>query len=80
MNRVVYGICEEIYELQGESRISYGIAVYDSGADGSIAAVIERISDITSDRERLSELVDTCNLLKLEPDHLDEVVEDFLSD
>ena len=80
MNHAAYGICEEIYELQGERRISYGIAVYDDGVGKNTATVLYRISDITPDRDRLSELVDRCNLLKLSPIHLDEVVEDFLSD
>ena len=77
MSSVAYGICEEIYELQGEHRVSYGIAVYDAE---NTATVLDHISDITEDYERLSELIRTCNSLELSPIHLNEVVEDFLSD
>lgn len=77
MSSVAYGICEEIYELQGERRVSYGIAVYDAE---NTSTVLDHISDITEDYERLSELIKTCNSLELSPIHLNEVVEDFLSD
>ena len=80
MSSVAYGICEEIYEMQGERRVSYGLAVYDIEDNESTATVLEHISDITEDYERLSELIKACNSLEFSPIHLDEVVEDFLSD
>lgn len=75
MNALTYGVREEIYELQGERRISYGIVVYDSQ---NTYTVLESMADITTDRERLLSLVEKCNTLKLSPIHLKDIVEDFI--
>ena len=66
---ITYGITEEKYTLGDDSRVSYGIAVYDSG----ISTVI------SSDREAVEELVRLCNRLELSPIHLNDVAEDFLA-
>lgn len=80
MMNITYGITEETYTLNGESRKSYGIAVYaDAEEDGS-ATILTSVRDITSEQERLAELVRKCNLLELSPIHLDDVIEDFLTE
>lgn len=80
MMNITYGITEEIYTLNGKSRKSYGIAVYaDSEEDGS-TTILTSVRDITSERERLADLVHKCNLLELSPIHLDDVIEDFLTE
>ena len=79
MKKITYGLTEESYSIGSTSRISYGIAVYaDADIDGT-ATVIASVHDITSDRERLSALVDACNRLELSLCHLSDVVEDFLT-
>lgn len=80
MSRITYGLVEERYALNGHERTSYGITIYaDAEIDGT-ATVIASVHDITSDKPRLSALVQRCNLLKLSPIHLEDVVEDFLAD
>ena len=79
MMHISYGMIEETYYCDGKGRVSYGVAVYaDSALDGS-AIVVESFHDITSDREALSELIDTCNELQLAQIHIADVIEDFLT-
>ena len=75
---VTYGIVEERYTLGGASRTSYGIVGYTNVSDSEIADKVVCVHDITSDKERLSELVLRCNELGLSQLHLLDVVEDFL--
>lgn len=80
MTNVTYGLIEEKYNLGTGSRISYGIAAYaDAQTDGSTTVVIS-VHDITSDKEKLSRLVEDCNKLELSSVHLYDVVEDFLAE
>ena len=72
---ITYGITEEIYTLGNDRRVSYGIAVYDSG----ISTVIASIRDLSPDREAVEELVRLCNQFELSPIHLNDVAEDFLA-
>lgn len=75
---VTYGITEEVYALGCDRRVSYGIAAYaDAELDGT-ATIVVSVHDITSDKDKLSELVQACNRLRLSTLHLADVVEDFL--
>ena len=77
---ITYGIIEEIYSIGYDRRITYGIAAYSSAEVDGTATVIASIHDINDDKEKLSELVNTCNRLELSVIHLYDVVEDFLVD
>ncbi len=79
MSMLTYGVTEEIYRLGNDVRTSYGIAVYaDADRDGT-ATVVSSFSDVCADRRPLDQLVEWCNLLKLSPTHLRDVIDDFLS-
>ena len=78
MSDVVYGIREEIYELQDDRRVSYGIVVYDNTDGENTYTVLESIGDITSDKDKLIRLVEECNISELSPIHLKEIIEDFM--
>ena len=78
MLNVTYGIVEEKYTTENDSRISYGISAYSDANETGTATIIASVHDITSNRERLARLVDDCNRLKLSTEHLLDVVEDFL--
>ena len=78
MRSVTYGIVKETYYLNGTIRVSYGIAAY-ADTDGT-ATVLARIGDITTEKERLAELVLRCNQFDLSVLHLKDVVEDFISE
>lgn len=80
MMNITYGMTEEIYTLNGKSRKSYGIAVYSNAEEDGSATILTAVRDITSERERLEDLVRKCNLLELSPIHLDDVIEDFLTE
>ena len=78
MSDVVYGIREEIYELQDDHRVSYGIVVYDNTDGENTYTVLESIGDITSDKDKLIRLVEECNISELSPIHLKDIIEDFI--
>lgn len=80
MNTVTYGVSEEIYSLDNETRISYGIVAYaDSKSDG-IAAIIASVRDISTDKNRIEFLAEQMNRLELSPIHLYDVIADFLAE
>ena len=78
MRGVTYGIVKESYCLNGKTRVSYGIAAY-AAVDGT-ATVLAHICDITSNKEKLDELVLRCNQFELSILHLKDVIEDFISE
>lgn len=80
MKNVTYAITEEKYILDNENRIAYGIAAYADANETGTATIVACIHDITTNKERLSQLVNDCNRLQLCVTHLPDVVEDFLSD
>ncbi len=66
-----------VSETYDNGRRSCGISVIIHYDDGS-TAVLQTISDICDDPERIQELVRQCNEAQLAPLHLPEVLEDFL--
>ena len=76
--KITYGVTEGIYCLEGERRVSYGIAAYSDVKRNGTDIIVASVHDITSEKERLSKLVDDCNRLQLSSSHLSDVVEDFL--
>ncbi len=75
----VFGILKQEYINGEKSRISYGIAAFDSICDGDTASVIHSVGDVSEDYQKVSELVDLCNREQLSLMHLDSVIEDFLN-
>ena len=80
MTKITYGIVETHEPADGNTYPSYGIAAYAQAELNASATVIASINNITTDRKRLMELVQLCNLQKLSLIHLNDVVEDFLID
>lgn len=75
---ITYGITEEVYVLGESRRISYGIAAYaDSAAEGT-SAIVASVRDVSCSRSQLEILANLCNRIRLDPDHLSDVIEDFL--
>ena len=64
----MYRVIARKYALEGMCYLGYGIS-----------CPYREIADITTDYHRLSHLVTLCNELELDPIHLDDIVEDFLS-
>jgi len=80
MTNVTYTLVEETYNFGGESRVSYGIAACSNADIDGTATIILSVHDVTSDKERLSQLVRDCNDLQLSSIHLYDVIEDFLAE
>ena len=77
--KLTYGLTEEHYSLNADTRIAYGIAAYANADEDGTATIVASIHDITSNKQALAELVSLCNRLELSPIHLYDVVEDFLA-
>ena len=79
MNDRVYGVVKEVYILGTQMRVAYGIALYANADSESIATVLMSFSDITSDEQKINELVLLCNQYNLSPLHLADILEDYLA-
>ena len=56
---------------------TFGIALFTR--NGNRSKLIKAIPDLSTDRMAVEKLVGLCNDLQLDPIHLDDVVEDFLT-
>ena len=78
MSSITYGVSEEVYAINEERRVSYGIVAYaDSETDGT-ATIVASERDVSSKKSEIEDLVRKCNELKLSLLHFFDVVEDFL--
>ena len=73
-----YILIRNTYEMEKNTRNSFGIAVVEEEND--VAIVLESFSDLSSDVTKVEQLVRICNELGLDPIHLSEVVQDFLAE
>ena len=78
MKNITYAVSEEKYTFGNETRISYGIVAYSNADQDGSKTIVASIRDVTSNKERLVELVNDCNRLELSTVHLTDVIEDFL--
>ncbi len=77
--KITYGISEEIYELGGEMRRSYGIVGYADADEEKSHAIVVSARDVSCEKEAVETLAALCNRLGISPLHLDDVVDDFLN-
>ncbi len=71
----LYQLRKDHYTLDGTSYIGYGIDIIHT-ADQSIYRTAKDISVCEQD---VAALVERCNRLQLDPEHLDDVLEDHLA-
>ena len=79
MNDIAYGMVQETYYFGTVARISYGIAVYSWPESEGTVSIIASAHDVSSNKDQVEHLVCLCNRDHLEPKHLNNIVEDFLS-
>lgn len=70
-----YVLTETTYHNGEHTRTSYGIAIISTEDDVTVLCSVEDIGD---ERYEIENLVKLCNAEKLEIEHLQNVVEDFL--
>lgn len=75
---ITYGIVCETYMLGDDIRIAYGIAVFTDTEINGTVSIIKSVHDISPDKEKVEYLVRRCNQYGLSPEHLADVIEDFL--
>ena len=80
MTPITYEIIEEIRLIDAGLQKTYGIAAHSKAQSNGEAICLCFVKDITTDKDKLSQLVQRCNSYHLSLLHLDDVVEDFLCD
>ena len=70
-----YVLTKTTYYNDEHTRTSYGIAVISTKDNVTVLCSVEDISD---EQEKLAKLVNLSNAEKLEIEHLQSVIEDFL--
>ncbi len=74
--KFIYCVREDEIQDGDNMRLAYGLEIRADGSDEPIRIV----RDISGNREKLSELAELCSEQELSPVHIDDVLEDFLSD
>ena len=74
-NNFLYSILEDEYILEGQAHTGFGIIITSTISN----EVVAKIEDITTSKYKLCTLVQLCNDISLNPIHIYDVVEDFLS-
>ena len=80
MSELYYGIVEEKYSLNGNTRIGYGVAAYAGKESEDIPTVIAAVNDVSCNREKLIGFIRNCNAMQLSLIHLNDAIEDFLAE
>lgn len=75
---ITYGITEGKHTIEGTIYTSYGIIVYDNAACDNSNTGIASIQDITSDKNKLLNLLTKLNTMHLSIIHLNDIIEDYL--
>lgn len=70
-----YVLTETTYRNGEHTRTSYGIAVISTKDNVTVLCSVE---DITDEQAEIAKLIELCNVEKLEIEHLQSIVEDFL--
>lgn len=73
-----YILIESSFLTNGVRHTTYGIAYADS-SDGT-PVILEAIPDLSTNKERVRQLVKLCTKLQLSPIHLRDVIDDFLAE
>lgn len=70
-----YVLTETTYHNGEHTRTSYGIAVISTEDNVTVLCSVE---DITGEQAEIAKLIELCNAEKLEIEHLQNVIDDFL--
>ena len=70
-----YVLTETTYRNGEHTRTSYGIAVI---SDYDNITVLCSVEDINDEQAEIAKLIELCNAEKLEIEHLQNVIEDFM--
>ena len=73
MSKALYKMTKTSPYLHEDIKVqSYGISCFEGGKE------VLSYPDVLPDREKVSQLVQLCNTLGVEPDQLEYILEDFL--
>ena len=69
-----YILIKSSYTLEDAEHTTYGIAL----SEGS--SLIESVNGLSCDKQKVERLAELCTQLDLSPEHLSDVIEDFLAE
>lgn len=72
-----YIVIESSGEIMDSCFISYGIALVSVD---DLTTVLQTVTDLSLDKEKVRSLVEKCNELQLDPIQLEDVAEDFVAE
>ena len=78
MDEITYGMVEERHSAFGLERVSYGIEAFFDLPHLDLGCIVASVHDLSADRLEIEDLVEMCNRLKVAPEHLDEIVADWM--
>ena len=78
MQEKKYILIENSCTLEDAEHTTYGIALANNHDDG--ADLIKSVHGISCDTQRVERLAELCTKLELSPEHLSDVIEDFLAE
>ena len=70
-----YVLTKTTYYNDGHTRTSYGIAIISTKDNVTVLCSVE---DINDEQAEIAKLIELCNAEKLEIEHLQSIVDDFL--
>jgi len=79
MMGIKYGVVEELFKGEAMTRKWYGIAGYADYDHCGTSSIVLLIGDITDDLDSITRLVNRCNKMQLSPEHLRDIVDDYIS-
>lgn len=80
MSNITYAAVQEVYSIKNKKRISYGIVAYSDPSSDDTVTIVASARDISPDLSKISSFVNELNRMNVSPDHLQDVVENFLAD
>lgn len=78
MQEQKYVLIKSSYKLEEAEHTTYGIGIADAHDGGS--ELIEAVSGLSCDKQRVERLAELCTKLELSPEHLYDVIDDFLAE
>ena len=79
MRAITYGLVEESYRLEGETRVAYGVCAYADAGELGTATIVASAHDVTPRRTEMEDFVADINRGHLSLRHFEDAVEDFLA-
>ena len=76
---VKYVLIKDMYCYRFKIETSYGIAAFVDEWQQGFKTIVASVHNVSTDGQKVKQLVDKCNEMGLSPVHLDDVVYDMIA-